>query len=245
MENRDEMEIDLVELFYYLKKKVWILVGAVVACAVIGFVVSKFFMAPVYTASTRLYVLNRSNENTMVYSDFQVSSQMLNDYKVLITGQNVTHKVIEKLGLNLSAGELAGKIKVTAPNETRVLQISVSDHSAQRAAEIANCVREIASEQIKDIMDVDAVKLVYEAEVPRKPSAPSVKKNTMIGAVLGLLLSGAGLVMVYIMDGTIRTEDDVEHYLGLSVLAVIPDSRQLESRAGAAARTKQQRVNGK
>lgn len=230
MENRDEMEIDLVGLFYYLKKKAWVFGIALVICALIGFVVSNFLMAPVYTASTRMYVLNRSNENNMVYSDFQVSSQMLNDYKVLITGPNVTKKVIEKLGLDLTPAELAEKITVTAPDDTRVLQINVSDNMAQRAADIANCVREIASAQIKDIMDVDAVKLVYEAEVPQHPSAPSVKKYTVLGAMLGLIASIGMFVVIYIMDDTIRTEDDVEKYLGLSVLAVVPACSQLGNR---------------
>lgn len=233
MENRDEMELDLVDLFYYLKKKAWVFVIALVVCALVGFVVSNFFMAPVYTASTRMYVLNRSNEKNMVYADFQVSSQMLNDYKVLITGSNVTQKVIEKLGLNLTPAQLAAKITVTAPDDTRVLQIDASDASAQRAADIANCVREIASAQIKDIMDVDAVKLVYEAEVPQNPSSPSVKKYTVLGAAVGLIVSMGVLVVIYIMDGTIRTEDDVDHYLGLSVLAVIPACSQLENGNGA------------
>ncbi len=232
MENRDEMEIDLVDLFYYLKKKVWIVGIALVICALIGFVVSTFFMAPVYTASTRMYVLNRSNEKNVVASDFQVSTQMLNDYKVLITGSNVTQKVIDKLGLNLTPAELAGKITVTAPDDTRVLQIDASDNSARRAADIANGVREVASSQIKDIMDVDAVKLVYEAEVPQKPSSPSVKKYTLLGAAAGLIVSMGVLVVIHIMDGTIRTEDDVDHYLGLSVLAVIPACSQLENGNG-------------
>lgn len=227
MENRDEIEIDLVGLFYYLKKKVWVVAIALVICALLGFVISNFFVAPVYTAATRMYVLNRSNENNMLASDFQVSSQMLKDYKVLITGQNVTKQVIEKLGLDMTPGELAGKIAVTTPDDTRVLQINVSDNVAQRAADIANCVREIASAQIKDIMDVDAVKLVYEAEVPQTPSAPSVRKYTVLGAIVGLIASIGVFVVIYIMDDTIRTEDDVEHYLGLSVLAVIPACSQL------------------
>lgn len=230
MEKQEEMELDLVGLFFYLKKKVWVLVGTLLVCALIGFFVSNFLMESVYTASTRMYVLNRSNENNMVYADFQVSSQLLNDYKVLITGPNVTKKVIEKLGLDMTPNELAGKVSVTAPDDTRVLQVNVSDNDAKQAADIANCVREIAAGQIKDIMDVDAVKLVYEAEIPQQPSAPSVKKYTVLGAMAGVIFSISVLVLVYVMDDTIRTEDDVAHHLGLSVLAVIPACDQFGSK---------------
>ncbi len=222
MEN--EIEIDLLELLRYLKKKFWVIVAACGVCALAALIASQLFMTPKYTASTRVYVLNRSNENTVVYSDLQLSSQLLNDYKVLITGQNVTREVIKELGLNMSANQLSKKIDVTAPDNTRVLQISVTDTDPQRAADIANEVREVAALQIKQIMDVDSVNIIYEADVPTQPSSPNVKINVILGAVLGIFGSILILSVVFIRDDTIRTEEDVEQYLGLSTLGVIPDS---------------------
>ncbi len=222
MEN--EIEIDLLELLRHLKKKFWVIVAACGVCALAALIASQLFMTPKYTASTRVYVLNRSNENTVVYSDLQLSSQLLNDYKVLITGQNVTREVIKELGLNMSANQLSGKIGVTAPDNTRVLQISVTDTEPQRAADIANAVREVAALQIKQIMDVDSVNIIYEADVPAQPSSPNVKRNVILGAVLGIFGSILILAVVYIRDDTIRTEEDVEQYLGLSTLGVIPNS---------------------
>lgn len=230
MEYQNEKEIDLLDLFCYLKKKI-LRIGVVVAlCALMGFAICVFFVSPTYTASTRMYVLNRSNQNHMVYSDFQVSTQILNDYKVLITGKNVTKQVIKKLGLNLTIEELEEKISVTAPDDTRVLQVSVSDGNARLAADIANCVREIASSQIEEIMDVDAVKLVYEAEAPEKPAAPSVQKYVLLGAVLGAITTIGLYTLTYILDDTVRTQEDIEQYFGLRVLAVIPVCAQISRR---------------
>lgn len=224
MENKTEVELDLLDLFRYLKKKLWIIIAACAACALIGFVVSQLLISPKYIASSRVYVLNRTNENGVVYSDFQLSSQLLNDYKVLITGQNVTKEVIDQLKLNMTPEQLAGKINVTAPDNTRVLQINVTDTDPQRAANIANAVREVAALQIKQIMDVDAVNLVYEAEVPSEPSSPNVKRNVALAAVLGVIVTIGILAVVFVLDDTIRTEEDVERYLGLSTLGVIPDA---------------------
>lgn len=228
MKNQNETEIDLLELFHYLKKRLWIIAAAVGACALLGLVVSTMFMTPMYTASTRVYVLNQANDNNVAYSDFQVSSQLLNDYKVLITGQNVTREVVTELGLNMTPGQLTEKIKVTAPDNTRVLQISVTDADPQRAADIANAVREVAALQLQKIMDVDAVNLVYEAEVPTTKSSPSVKRNVMLAIAAGLVVSVGVLAIVFICDDRIRTEEDVEHYLGLSTLGVIPLSKELD-----------------
>lgn len=224
-----ENEIDLLDLFYFLKKRVPIIIASFLVFAIVGAAVTVFGMETRYTANTRIYVLNRSSETNVSYSDFQVSNQLLDDYVVLITGENVTKEVVAEMGLDMSYKALAGMISVTAPSDTRVIQISVTDTDAQRAADIANTVREIASVQIKEIMDVDAVNLVYEADVPQEKSGPSLKKNTAIAALVGLMASVVVLVVIYMMDDTIRTEEDVQKHLGLSVLGVIPVSKGMEA----------------
>lgn len=229
MEKVRDTDLDFLDLFQYLKKKVWLLGTVFAVCAVLGFLVSALLIAPKYTAATRMYVLNRTTEAAVVYADIQTSTYLLSDYRVLITGQNVTKEVIAKLNLDMKPEELEARIKVTAPENTRVLQISISDTDARRAADIANCVRQVAASQIQEIMDVDAVKLVYEAEVPQEPSSPNVVMNTILAALVGLFAAMGVLSVVYVLDDTIRTEEDVEHYLGLSTMGVIPVADELGS----------------
>lgn len=238
MENNNEIEIDLLDLFYYLKKKVWLIVAACMLFMVLGAAVTTFFMKDEYTARTRMYVLNRSSESGLSSSDYSISNYMVMDYEVLITGENVTREVIDTLNLDMTTGELTDKISVSAIDSTRVLQIVVVDTQPQRAADIANCVREVASKQIKAIMDVDAVNLVYEAEVPAQKSGPSLTKNTAIAAVLGIVAAVGVLVVIYLLDDTIRNEEDVERYLGLGVLGVIPISAELGNMAKSSGSTK-------
>lgn len=230
MENHNEEQgLDLLGLLRYLKKKV-VLIGVVAAIfAVIGLLGTAIFIAPEYTASTRIYVLNRQNENNVVSSDYQISNYMISDYTVLITGRNVTKEVISELDLDLSMKELSEMIQVTSPDDTRILQISVTDTDPQRAADIANSVRKIASAQIKDIMDVDAVNLVYTAETPSSPSGPSLMKNTLIVMLLGVAAVVGVLAVIFILDDAIHTEEDVQRYLGLGTLGVIPISTELSS----------------
>ncbi|MBR5022637.1 MAG: hypothetical protein IKY18_05510 [Oscillospiraceae bacterium] len=225
--NKEEMEIDLLELLYYLKKKVIVIVAVCLVCAVAGFVGTKLFVALEYTTNTRMYVLNRSNENNVVASDFQVAAYVMNDYKALITGQNVTKEVISRLGLDMKPSALSAKIQVTSPENTRVLQINITDTNPQMAADIANTVREVASAQIKQIMDVSAVQTVYEAEVPQEPSSPNAMRNTVLAATLGLVAVIGIYAVIYILDETIRTEEDVTRYLGLGTLGVIPMSTEM------------------
>ena len=245
MENQFEIEVDLRDLCWFLIKMLWIISAVMVICAAIGFAVSRFLILPTYEASTRMYVLNRSSENEVSYSDYQVSNQIIADYKVLITGQNVTKEVIRDLGLEFSPQELEDMIIVTAPENTRVLQITVTDTNPDRAAQIANRVREVAGTQIQQIMDADSVNLVYEAEVPQKPSGPNVLGVTLIAAAVGFILAVGVLAVIRVMDDTIRTEEDVERYLGAIVMGEIPAAAEMGNLAKESIRRKEKRGSGR
>lgn len=182
-------EIDLLGLFRYLMKKKWIILGATILCCALSFTLSRFVFPREYMASTRVYVLSRTQSDTVTSSDLTVSGYLVNDLKVLITGRNVTEAVITGLDLDMSHEILSEKISISAEENTRLLQISVTDTDAQLAADIANCVRQVASEQMKEIMEIDAVKLVYEAKAPEEPSSPDVLKNTILASAMGFLLA--------------------------------------------------------
>lgn len=227
MDNEYEIEIDLRGLLLYLIKRGKMIAASVLICGAVGFFVSSFILPPEYQVSTRIYVLNRGSENVVSYSDYQISNQIIEDYKVLITGQNVTKEVIENLELEMSSDELEEMIHVTAPENTRVLQITVTDTDPVRAVNIANSVRQIASDQIQKIMAVESVNLVYEAELPEEPTGPDVLMITLISAAVGLVTILVVLTIIHILDDTIRTEEDVEMYLGVSVLGVIPADAEM------------------
>ncbi|MGN1344541.1 MAG: hypothetical protein ACI4U3_08170, partial [Traorella sp.] len=108
-------------------------------------------------------------------------------------------------------------------SDTRILQISAKDADPVKAMKIANKVREVAEKQIVEIMEVNAVKLVYEADIPTAPSSPNIKKNVIYAFIIGLGISLIGIVIMYILDDSIKTNEDVEKYLGLHTLGIIPN----------------------
>lgn len=220
----DTREIDLLDLFHWLKKRFRLLLAACVISALAGALFTLLFVDVEYKASTRIYVLNRSSDAIIMASDYSVANYLVSDYTVLITGENVTNEVIEQLGLKMSASQLAKQISVSAIDSTRILQIEVVDTDPKRAADIANCTREISSRQIKEIMDVDAVNLVYEASVPQERSGPNLGKNTVLAMFVGFVLTLGVMLIFYAVDDSLRTEEDVERFLGLRVLGVIPES---------------------
>ena len=221
MENK-KSEKTFLELLYYLRGKVLIILSVVIACTLISFLVSKFAITPKYTAVSSIYILNRSNNEYINNSDFQTSTELLNDYKALIRGKSVTSKVIEQLNLDMSPSELSSNVEVTSEKNTRVLLIKVTDTDKERATLVANTIWQVAEDQLKSIMDVEAVNLVYEASVPTAPTSPNIVTNSVMGFLVGLVAMILIYTCVFMLDNRIKTEEEVESYLGLNTMGVIP-----------------------
>lgn len=223
--NQDEiMEIDLQDLFGLLLHRGWIICLAAVVTGVAGFMISFFLVTPKYESTTSIYIsANKQNESAMTYSDAQLATQLTKDYEELIVGRYVLERVISMYGLSESCESLKSRIQITNTSGTRIINITVKDTNPQNAQIIANSIRDIASEHIKTVTDVEAVNVADEANLPAAPSEPSVFKWTLIGAFIGAVIAMGIIILRYLLDDTIKSAEDVEKYLELSTLALIPD----------------------
>lgn len=219
----EEIEIDLGELFGVLLHYIWIIIASTVVLAAIGFAVSKFVMTPQYKSTTGIYIMTKQNNSSSVtYSDTQLATQLTKDYEELIVCRTVLETVIDEIGLNDSYASLKDRVSVVNSNNTRIIYISVTDPKPENAQLIANRIREVASVHITAVTDTEAVTVVDEANLPQSPSEPSVKKWTVLAAAVGMVLSAGFVIVRYLLDDTIKSAEDVENYLGLSTLALIP-----------------------
>lgn len=223
VKENDEITIDLTELFMTLWSKAHIIILSGILLGLLAFVGTKLFITPMYTSTTKFYVLTKTTDSgNVTYSDLQTGSQLTKDYAELVKSRPVLEEVVSVLNLDMDTQELADKITVTTPTDTRVMSINVEDAQPKQARDIADAVRQAVGIQIQEIMDVDSVKTVEEANLPGSPSSPSVMRNTLIGAILGILISAGIIILVFMLDDTVKTPEDVETYLGLNVLASIP-----------------------
>lgn len=224
-QEQNEIEIDLKEIFLALLNKIWPILLTGIVGAAGAFLVTKLFMSPVYESTSSVYVLNRQNaEQGLTTGDLSSASQLTKDFEAMVTKRSVLEKTIEELGLDMDYKELAQKISVNNPTDTRVLEITAEDTDPVRARDIANAVRENGSEEMVEIMMLEGVNVVEEANLPDEPSRPSAMKNTLLGGLAGLFLACAVVIVRFLLDDTIKSEEDVERYLELSVLGVIPDA---------------------
>lgn len=221
-ENEEEVTIDLLELLRLLWSKAWLLVLLTVLGGAAALGITAGLITPTYESTTKVYVMNRQDDKALTYSDLQTGTQLTKDYSVLVTSRPVIEETIETLGLNKTYEEAVGMIQVSSQTDTRILVITVTSTSPQVAQLMADQVRDSAAKHIKEVMGIEEVNTVEEANYPDRTAGPSYKKNLVIGCFIGLVLAVAIVIFRYLLDDSIHTPEDVERYLGLSILGTIP-----------------------
>lgn len=218
----DEMEIDLGEIFLVLVNKIPQMISVGLFAALVVFLVTRFVITPTYESTTKVYILNKQENSNVTYSDLQMGTQLTKDYAELIRSRFVLEETIQMLGLNTTYESLKNRVTVTTPTDTRIIYITVSDHDPAQAMRIANAVREAASQHITNVMDIEAVNVAETADMPSVKSSPAILKMTILSGLAGVFIVAAVSILFYLLDDTIKTSEDVERYLGLSTLAMIP-----------------------
>ena len=224
--NNDEIEIDLGEVFHLVISKLGVIILSGILLGVLSIIGTMLFITPKYESTTKIMVLNKQDNNTLTSADMQTSTQLTKDYAELIQSRTVLEGVIAQLNLDMTYKEMLNKVSVETSSDSRIVSISVTDEDPYTASEIANAVRDMAAEHIQSVMDIEAVNVVDTANIPNEKASPSLAKNGVIGGLLGVIIAMAAVIIIYLTNDTIKVEEDVERYLGLSVLGRKADPRK-------------------
>ena len=230
MKEQNTMEIDVFHLFKILwKRKILIALVAIVAGA-LAFAYSAFVVKPEFTSTTRIYVVNRNQGDKpgLTNQDLQAGSYLVKDYREIILSQDVLEKVTSNLKLDLSPKDLASKVKVTVPVDTRIVSISVNDRVPEEASRIANSLREVAAEKIISITRVSDVTTLEEARPATAPSSPNIRRNTIIGLLGGTVFMVIAVLIVELVDTRVKRPEDIEDVMQIALLGVVPNLDKLK-----------------
>ncbi|WP_037583473.1 Wzz/FepE/Etk N-terminal domain-containing protein [Streptococcus iniae] len=221
------IEIDILSLLKRIWQKKVVILFVTLLAGFLALVASMFLIKPSYTSTTRLYVINRQQSDHLTATDLQAGGYLVNDYKEIITSRDVMHDVIAKENVSMSPEELSQMITVTVPADTRVISISVNNHEPQKAKDLANAVREVASEKIKDVTKVQDVTALEKAQLPTKPSSPNSKRNAVMGLLVGAVLSIFAVILKEVLDDRVKSPEDVEDVLGMTLLGMVPNTNKM------------------
>ena len=221
-----EETIDLREYFHIIKKRAWIIALITVLAMITSGIISFFVLSPVYEANTTLIVNTEQSKetNNMITGDqLNVTQKLTLTYGEIIKSRAVLDSVIKKLDLNMEYNELEKAINVSPVKDTQIMAVTVQDTNPKRARDIANAIPNVFTKEVKRITKANSVEVIDKAIVPENPIKPNKVMNILIAAVLGIMI---GLFIVFIleyMDNKIKTPQDIEKYIGVPILGVIPN----------------------
>ena len=221
--DESEIEIDLVELFYYYRTK-WIpiiitfLIGIILAGGI-----TKYLITPRYQAQSKLYVVSASNDSVVDLADLNIGTALSKDYEKLLYIRPIVNEIIEEKKLPYTYEELVDMITVASIDETRILTITVESINPQEAQDIANAMADKAVAYLPKLMETDAPNIAERAIFPELPSSPNLIKNMLIGGVAGLFIALAFFTVIFLMDDTLQSAEEVEKAFGVMPLTVIPE----------------------
>ena len=225
--DNDEIEIDLGELFAVLMKRWWLILLTTVLCGALALLGTLTLMKPKYESSAMLYILSKTTSVTSL-ADIQIGSELTADFEVIAKSKPVLDSAVQKLkeedDAEFTRDELDQMISVSNISDTRILVITATSEDPTAASLVANAVAEATSEQMAYIMKSDQPTTVEQAE------SPNLKKNLMVGLLAGIVLSCAVIVLRFLMNNTISNETDVERYLEMPTLAVVPLEKKKKRR---------------
>ena len=213
-------EIDLLEVANVIWQKIW----AVIMCFVIGAVLfggyTKMMVTPQYTATSMIYILGRTTSISSV-AELQLSSALTADFTIMAKSRAVINGVIKEMDLNMTYDQLKNSVNITNPSDSHILQIEVTNPDPKLAKDISNTMANAVAENIASVMATDKPSIAEKAVTPGAPSSPNLMKNIAMGGIVGAALAVGLIVLGYMMDDTIKTEEDVRKYLQINTLASV------------------------
>lgn len=216
-----EMEIDLKALFYRLLENArWIIVAAI-AGAILLFAHANWIVTPMYQATSKLYIVN-SKDSAINLSDLQIGSYLANDYQEIFNAWEVHEMVMQNLNLNYSYSYMQSHLTIANPADTRILHLTFSSSNPKEAMDVANEYANVAMKYIAETMATEIPSLLSSALLPTSPYSPQKSRNAILGFLLGALLVVAIVVIRFILDDKVKTSDEIQRYIGLPVLSVVP-----------------------
>ena len=214
-------EINLKEVYSYFKSRLLWMILAIVVIVIIGNIYTILTRVPMYQSNTTIVLVGESKKEYS-QTDSQLNQNLIGTYSEIITSRKVLQQVIDNLKLKMTVDELSKNITTSSVEDTEIIRITVNNEKKKMAAEIANEVADVFSDEIQDIYNLENVAIIDKAEEADAPYNINYVKDNVIYLMIGVVLSFGVVFVMYYFDTTIKSSETVEEKLGLTVIGIVP-----------------------
>lgn len=219
--------MDIKQILKLVLRRWWLFVAFAAIAGGISFYMNFFVLVPVYEATTTVFVNDKNQNSTqygIAYDQILVNQMLIADYTEIINSRVIGQAVIDDLKLkDMTPDDIIGMITVSSRNETRIMALTATSTDPELAMKVANSLANVFSIKAKDLMNVPNVNIVDLAELPEYPVAPTKARNMAMAVFVALALAAGIVIAIEFLDNTIKTSEDVENRLSLTVLGTIPE----------------------
>lgn len=232
MEEQYEAQIDIIQLLKVIFRKLPIILAATLICGSAAYIYSQWFMPPVYSANVKLYVNNQQgiSESAKVQSsDVATSSTLVYGYVAMMKTDRVLEEVAMNTGLDYSVAQLSSMISAAGVDETPLFVVTVRSRVPEHAQTIANVVADVAPSVIQEVVKGSGTEIVDRAKLPTVPVSPNSGRITLMGLLLGFIVSVAGVLALDRLDLRVKGAAQLAESFDLPVLGVVQGDNGYDS----------------
>lgn len=238
MSNRnvnDKSEIDLLHLVKVLWQKAWLIVLVMVLLGALAFSYAMFLVTPMYEATAKMYVNNNAlsiGAANISLSDISAAKELLNTYVEILKTRETLEQVINNTGVDYTYEELLEMVSASSVNDTEIFAITVTSPDPNEAKLIVDEIVNILPDRIANIIVDTTPAMVDSAVTPIEKVSPSYTRYAIVGMLIGAVLTCGILIIIDMMDTTMRSEDYLtQNYSDIPVLAIVPDMYEAKKRS--------------
>lgn len=226
MENNEYMDMKKI-LNIISSKKIFIAL-IILLSLVMSYFYSYYYKKPQYNSSVTVLLTGdeAQGEKQVTQTDLNLNSGLISTYGSIAKSANVLSKVIENLGLDISVQNLQKNLTVAEIKNTQFLKITVENQNPETAMKIANEISTVFVEQIKTIYNIQNINIIDTAEISNTPCNINHIKDMAIALMTGIFTSGVLILILYILDDTIKSEKDIPVNLKLETIGTIPNTNK-------------------
>ena len=228
---KEKREINLLPLLFVLLRKAWLIILVGIVCAGLLYGFAKLFVIPTYMCGFTAYVNNQhvqANKDTLTNSDLAASQHLTKTYNYILKSNSILDAALETAASELSRGQLRKMIKTEIQEDTEVISLYVISESPQEAYDLAVAIAKVAPSYMSEIIEGSSMKIVDYPVYSDSRYKPDYSKYAIAGFFAGALAVIIILSILYFVDDTIKSEDEVEQAFSVPILGIIPDMMDSE-----------------
>lgn len=221
-------EIDLKELFEFIKKKIGLLITITVVICLLGCIYGLFIQKPMYKSYTTIILGGNETtaSQTITQSDITLNKNLVDTYAEIVKSRRVLEQVIAELDLEETYEELSNKISVSSVNNTEIIKITVADSNPIEAKNVANVTANFFSKEVIKLYNMNNVNVLDEANEANEPYNINILKQVIIYFFIGIIIALSILFIIFYFDRTIKSVEQVEQKIKLPILGGVEEYKK-------------------